>query len=313
MTLSSATICPASRPATSTAGAWGSPGAAGQQPRRGALKLAAIPAGESPANRGVNHCCSHIQRREGRPIRRKPGSKSPLGKETGQILRGSATLQAVAAANPRSRENRASRETDCGIIGSAEPFGPWRRPMSISVFWTETMIELPEVREGVLWIGAACAYRVGLRSSPRRNASSDESPLRRSLRRHDRRSSCLDGEIFDRVYSLADVKSPAHTRHLDKIGQPLACVERERIGAALHRPAAFGPLGVEARGPAPLCLRLLGGVHSSSRRFRYARQICRRRAGFVDFAQVVSKPCCRPCQTGRAALVAQSRRRLSCD
>src|SRR5262249_4784203 len=48
----------------------------------------------------------------------------------------------------RSRENRAPRETDCGIIGSAEPFGPWRRPMSTSVFWTETMIELPEVREG---------------------------------------------------------------------------------------------------------------------------------------------------------------------
>ena len=43
---------------------------------------------------------------------------------------------------------RAPRETDCGIIGSAELFGPWRRPMSASVFWTETMIELPGVREG---------------------------------------------------------------------------------------------------------------------------------------------------------------------
>jgi hypothetical protein len=39
------------------------------------------------------------------------------------------------------------RETDCRIIGSAEPFGPRRRPVSTSVFWTETMIELPEVRE----------------------------------------------------------------------------------------------------------------------------------------------------------------------
>src|SRR3954464_11822807 len=48
----------------------------------GAARLAAIPAGESPANRGVQCCCSHIQRREGRPTRRKPGCKSPrwLGK-----------------------------------------------------------------------------------------------------------------------------------------------------------------------------------------------------------------------------------------
>src|SRR5260370_4264643 len=36
---------------------------------------------------------------------------------------------------------------NCGQIGSAEPFGPWRRPMSTSVFWTETTIELPGVRE----------------------------------------------------------------------------------------------------------------------------------------------------------------------
>src|SRR3982750_2012512 len=43
----------------------------------GAARLAAIPAGESPANRGVQCCCSHIQRREGRPTRRKPGCKSP--------------------------------------------------------------------------------------------------------------------------------------------------------------------------------------------------------------------------------------------
>src|SRR4051812_21095482 len=33
--------------------------------RSGAARLAAIPAGESPANRGVQCCCSHIQRREG--------------------------------------------------------------------------------------------------------------------------------------------------------------------------------------------------------------------------------------------------------
>jgi hypothetical protein len=37
--------------------------------RTSAARLAAIPAGESPANRGVQHCCSHIQQREGQPTR----------------------------------------------------------------------------------------------------------------------------------------------------------------------------------------------------------------------------------------------------
>jgi hypothetical protein len=45
-----------------------------------AARLAAIPAGASPANRRrSSHCCIYIQRRGGRPIRRKPGSKSPRG------------------------------------------------------------------------------------------------------------------------------------------------------------------------------------------------------------------------------------------
>src|SRR3954452_13741271 len=53
------------------------PGGWGDPVRSGAARLAAILAGESPANRGVQCCCSHIQRREGRPTRRKPGCKSP--------------------------------------------------------------------------------------------------------------------------------------------------------------------------------------------------------------------------------------------
>jgi hypothetical protein len=67
-----------------------------------AAKLAAIPAGESPANRRrSSHCCSHIQRRGGRPIRRKPGSKSPRGLGRPSPIRagGQATWQAVAEAN----------------------------------------------------------------------------------------------------------------------------------------------------------------------------------------------------------------------
>ena len=60
--------------------------------------------------------------------------KAPVGWETSQIRTGGlATRQAVAVANQSSPEIRAPRETDCGILGSAQPFGPWRRPMSTSV------------------------------------------------------------------------------------------------------------------------------------------------------------------------------------
>jgi hypothetical protein len=38
-----------------------------------------------------------------------------------------------------------SREADCGIIGSAEPLFPWRRPMSTSLLWNSWMSELPGV------------------------------------------------------------------------------------------------------------------------------------------------------------------------
>src|SRR4051794_41498752 len=45
------------------------PGGWGDPVRSGAARLAPILAGESPANRGVQCCCSHIQRREGQPDR----------------------------------------------------------------------------------------------------------------------------------------------------------------------------------------------------------------------------------------------------
>ena len=53
--------------------------------------------------------------------------------------------------------------------------------------------------------------------------------------------------------------------------------------------------------------RAVSDVGCPRQRFRYAKQVCRWRASFVDFAQVVSNPSCRPRQTGRAALVAQQR------
>ena len=82
-------------------------------------------------------------------------------------------------ANQRSRENRAPRETDCGTIGSAEPFGPWRRPTSTSVFWTETMIELPEVREGGM-SGRNEQRKPGTtRGSPRRSRTAKASRISR--------------------------------------------------------------------------------------------------------------------------------------
>ncbi len=50
--------------------------------------------------------------------------------------------------NGKQQSRRNALKHGSTAIGSAEPSGPWRRPMSISVFWTKTMIELPEIREG---------------------------------------------------------------------------------------------------------------------------------------------------------------------
>src|SRR5712692_2416887 len=80
---------------------------------------------------------------------------------------------------PGSPEIRAPRETDCGIIGSAEPFGPWRRPMSTSMFWTETTIELPGVREGGM-SGRNEQRKPGTtRGSPRRSRTAKASRISR--------------------------------------------------------------------------------------------------------------------------------------
>ena len=68
---------------------------------------------------------------------------------------------------------------DCGTIGSAELFGPWRRPMSTSVFWTETMIELPEVIEDGM-SGQNEPRKPGTtRGSPRRSRTAKASRISR--------------------------------------------------------------------------------------------------------------------------------------
>src|SRR5260370_865416 len=68
---------------------------------------------------------------------------------------------------------------DCGTIGSAERFGPWRRPMSTSVFWIETMIELPEVREDGMSGGNKQRKPGTTRGSPRRSRTAKASRISR--------------------------------------------------------------------------------------------------------------------------------------
>ena len=67
---------------------------------------------------------ARFQARTFRGERRKPLAM-PLH---GRVVDGDVLPVRIAkiapVANQRSRENRAPRETDCGIIGSAELFGP---------------------------------------------------------------------------------------------------------------------------------------------------------------------------------------------
>ena len=81
--------------------------------------------------------------------------------------------------NQSSPENRAPRETDCGNFGSAEPFGPWRRPMSTSVHWTETTVELPGVREGGMSGWNEQRKPGTTRGSPRRSRTAKASRISR--------------------------------------------------------------------------------------------------------------------------------------
>ena len=140
--------------------------------RFGAAKLAAILAGESPANRrSSGHCCSHIQRQEGRPTCRKPGSKSPLGLGRPGLIRHRRASKPTGRSGSKSGspERRALRETDCRKHGSAELLRTWRRPCSASENWTMTMTKLPGVIEGGM-SGKNGQRKLGTtRGSPRRS------------------------------------------------------------------------------------------------------------------------------------------------
>jgi hypothetical protein len=80
----------------------------------------------------------------------KPGSKSPrwLRHTRSDSPRGASDLTGRSRCEPGSPEMRAPREANCGSVGSAEPFRPWRRPVSKSDYWTYPILELPGVIEG---------------------------------------------------------------------------------------------------------------------------------------------------------------------
>ena len=74
---------------------------------------------------------------------------------------------------------RAPRETDCGILGSAEPLRSRRRPMSTSLLWNLSMSELPGVIEDGM-PGRNVQRKPGTaRGSPRRSRTAKASRISR--------------------------------------------------------------------------------------------------------------------------------------
>jgi len=96
----------------------------------GAARLAAIPAGESPANTGSPVHVVVIS--SGRAGDQSAGSlevKALWGREAGSIRRrGASNLAGRNVSKPGSLERRAPLEADCGNFGSAEPLRSRRRP-----------------------------------------------------------------------------------------------------------------------------------------------------------------------------------------
>ena len=74
---------------------------------------------------------------------------------------------------------QAPRETDCGILGSAEPLRSRRRPMSTSLLWNLSMFELPGVIEDGM-SGRNVQRKPGTaRGSPRRSRTAKASRISR--------------------------------------------------------------------------------------------------------------------------------------
>ena len=96
----------------------------------GAARLAAIPAGESPANtRSPVHVVVISSGRAGDQTVGSLEVKALWGREAGSIRRRRASnLTGRNVSKPGSLERRAPREADCGNFGSAEPLRSRRRP-----------------------------------------------------------------------------------------------------------------------------------------------------------------------------------------
>jgi len=162
----------------------------------GAARLAAIPAGESPANtRSPVHVVVISSGRAGDQSAGSLEVKALWGRETGSIRRrGASNLAGRNVSKPGSLERRAPREADCGNFGSAEPLRSRRRPCSASETWTITMTKLPGVIEDGM-PGRNGQRKPGTtRGSPRRSRTAKASRISRAMRRsRDAPASGADG------------------------------------------------------------------------------------------------------------------------
>jgi len=97
----------------------------------GAARLAAIPAGASPANtRSPVHVVVIPSGREGDQTAESLEVKALWGRGdlVRSVKRGASNLAGRSVSESGSPERRAPREADCGNLGSAEPLRSRRRP-----------------------------------------------------------------------------------------------------------------------------------------------------------------------------------------
>ena len=112
----------------------------------GAAMLAAVPVGERPAG-GTCPVATVVISGGGkgdRPVE-SPEVKAPLaGRKTrSDPSRGASNLTGRSNGESISPEIRALLEADGRIVGRAEPFRSWRRPMSESLNWRNTILIFP--------------------------------------------------------------------------------------------------------------------------------------------------------------------------
>ena len=115
----------------------------------GAARLAAIPAGESPADtRSPVHVVVISSGRAGDQSAGSLDVKALWGREAGSIRRrGASNLAGRNVSKPGSPEIRAPREADCGNFWECRAAQISAKAMSASKTWTLPMSELPGVIE----------------------------------------------------------------------------------------------------------------------------------------------------------------------